>query len=132
MAGGVLNRTTPVTATAAVCVAMLGQDRALTLDEVCKTVQPLADYFRRRGWAVAGDENLTDRATVARTLRSLVSSGVLSCYSGGPHQVWGIRGKQHLGAAVYRNSAIHVLVVRAIAELALIKLAHTPHGGAST
>lgn len=127
-----LNRTTPVTATAAVCVAMLGQDRALTLDEVCATVAPLAHYLTARGWAVAGDENLTDRATVARTLSSLVDSGVLSCYSGGPNTVWGIGEEQHLVAAVYRNSAVHVLLVRAIAELALLELVQTPGGTTRT
>ena len=74
-----LNRATPVTATAAVCVAVLGGDRALTLEEVCATLAPLAQYLAARGWEVAGNENLTDRATVARTLRNLVDSGVLSC-----------------------------------------------------
>jgi glycerol-3-phosphate O-acyltransferase len=123
-----INRTTPVTATAAVCVAMLGEDRALTLDEVCATVAPLAHYLTARGWSVAGDENLTDRATVARTLKSLVASGVLSCYAGGPEAVWGIGDEQHLVAAVYRNSAVHVLLVRAIAELALQQLVQTPGG----
>jgi glycerol-3-phosphate O-acyltransferase len=123
-----INRTTPVTATAAVGVAMLGEDRSLTLDEVCATVAPLAHYLRARGWSVAGDENLTDRATVARTLKSLVDSGVLSCYARGPETVWGIGDEQHLVAAVYRNSAVHVLLVRAIAELALLQLVKTPGG----
>ena len=123
-----LNQTTPVTAAAAVCVAMLGQDRALTLDEVCATLAPLAHYLIARGWEVAGAESLTDPATVARTLRSLVDSGVLSCYSGGPNTVWGVGEEQHLVAAVYRNSAVHVLLVRAIAELALLELAQTPNG----
>ncbi|WP_324851350.1 1-acyl-sn-glycerol-3-phosphate acyltransferase [Mycobacterium sp.] len=127
-----LNRTTPVTATAAVCVALLGQDHALTLDEVCATLAPLAQYLTARGWEVAGAENLTDRPTVARTLRSLVESGVLSCYSGGPDTVWGIGEEQHLVAAVYRNSAVHVLLVRAIAELALLRLAQTPSGTTRT
>lgn len=127
-----LNQTTPVTATAAVCVAMLGQDRALTLDEVATTLAPLAHYLSARGCKVAGAENLNDRATVARTLRSLVDSGVLSCYSGGPETVWGIREEQHLVAAVYRNSAVHVLLVRAIAEMALLELAQTPSGTTRT
>ena len=48
-----LNQTTPVSATAAVCVALLGEDRALTLDEVCATVAPLARYLQARGWPVA-------------------------------------------------------------------------------
>ena len=37
-----LNRATPVTPTAAVCVAMLAADRALSLGEVLATVAPLA------------------------------------------------------------------------------------------
>jgi len=121
-----LNQTTPVTATAAVCVAMLGEDRALTLDEVCATVAPLADYLRVRGWPVAGGADLTDRATVSQTLHDLVGSGVLTCYAEGPTTVWGIGDDQHLIVAVYRNSAIHVLVMRAIAELALLAIVRTP------
>lgn len=127
-----INRTTPVTATAAVCVAMLGQDRALTLYQVCDTVAPLADYLHARGWPVAGGADLTNRATVSRTLRSLVDSGVLKVYARGPETVWGIGNNQHLIAAVYRNSAVHVLVVRAIAEVALVTLAHTPAGDTRT
>lgn len=121
-----LNQATPVTATAAVCVAMLGADRALTLDEVCATVAPLARYLRARGWPVAGGADLTDRATVSQTLHDLVGSGVLTCYSAGPTTVWGIGDDQHLIVAVYRNSAIHVLVMRAIAELALLAIMRTP------
>jgi glycerol-3-phosphate O-acyltransferase len=121
-----LNQATPVTATAAVCVAMLGEDRALTLDEVCATVAPLAGYLRARGWPVAGGADLTDRATVTQTLHDLVGSGVLTCYRGGSKTVWGIGADQHLIAGVYRNSAIHVLVMRAIAELALLAIARAP------
>jgi glycerol-3-phosphate O-acyltransferase len=121
-----LNQTTPVSATAAVCIAMLGEDRALTLDEVCATVAPLARYLGARGWPVAGGADLTDRATVSQTLHDLVGSGVLTSYSEGPETVWGIGDDQHLIVAVYRNSAIHVLVMRAIAELALLALVQTP------
>ena len=121
-----LNQTTPVCATAAVCVAMLGEDCALTLDEVCATVAPLARYLAARGWPVAGGADLTDRATVSQTLHDLVGSGVLTCYSGGPTTVWGIGDDQHLIVAVYRNSAIHVLFMRAIAELALLAIVQTP------
>src|ERR1700744_1892572 len=69
-----LNQATPVTATAAVCVAMLGADRALTLDEVCATVAPLARYLHGRGWPVAGNADLTERGTVSHTLHHLVGS----------------------------------------------------------
>lgn len=121
-----LNQATPVTATAAVCVAMLGEDRALTLDEVCATVAPLAHYLRLREWPVAGGADLTDRAAVSQTLHDLVGSGVLTCYADGPTTVWGIGDDQHLIVAVYRNSAIHVLLMRAIAEMALLAIARTP------
>ncbi|MDN5858874.1 MAG: 1-acyl-sn-glycerol-3-phosphate acyltransferase [Pseudonocardia sp.] len=124
-----LNRATPVTATAAVCVAMLGADSALTLDEVCATVAPLARYLTLRGWPVAAAADLTDRSTVRRTLQDLVSSGVLSCFAGGPQTVWGLAADQHLVAAVYRNSAVHVLLVRAVAELALLSIAREETGG---
>jgi glycerol-3-phosphate O-acyltransferase len=123
-----INRATPVTPTAAVCVALLAADRALTMAEVLATVEPLADYLQRRGWPVAGAANLTDRSTVRRALQELVASGVLTCYSGGTETVWGVGADQHLVAAVYRNGAIHVLVVRAIAELALVAVARRQEG----
>ena len=63
---------------------------------------------------------------MSQTLHDLVGSGVLTCYSEGPTTVWGIGDDQHLIVAVYRNSAIHVLVMRAIAELALLAIVQTP------
>jgi glycerol-3-phosphate O-acyltransferase len=86
-------------------------------------VRPLADYIRARGWPVAGGATLTDRSTLRWALRELVRSGVLTSYSGGSETVWGIGEDQHLIAAMYRNSAIHVLLLRAIAELALLAVA---------
>ena len=47
---------------------VLGADRALTLDEVCATVAPLADYLTARKWPIAGGLDLTDRPTVERSL----------------------------------------------------------------
>jgi glycerol-3-phosphate O-acyltransferase len=120
-----INSATPVTPTAAVCIALLAADRALTLDEVLDTVRPLAVYIRGRGWPVAGGANLTDRSTLRWALRELVRSGVLTCYTGGNETVWAIGADQHLVAAVYRNSAIHVLLMRAIVELSVLALAES-------
>src|SRR6201997_5011548 len=91
-----INRAAPVTPTAAVCVALLAADRALTLDGVLDTVRPLADYLRRRGWRIAGGAELTDRSTVRHTLQQLVASGVLTSYAEGTEAVWGIGPRQHL------------------------------------
>jgi glycerol-3-phosphate O-acyltransferase len=126
-----LNRATPVTPTAAVCVAMLAADRALSLGEVLATVAPLADYLSRRGWPIAGAATLTDAMTVRRALTDLVSSGVLTSYSGGDETVWAVGPDQHLTAAFYRNGAIHTLVVRAIAELTLLWIADGAYAGAA-
>ncbi len=118
-----INRATPVTATGVVCLALLAADRSLTLDEVLGTVAPLARYLEGRGWPVAGGVNLTDRATIRRTLQELVASGVLESYAAGTETIWGVGAHQHLVASFYRNTTVHVLVDRAIGELSLVAAA---------
>ncbi len=115
-----INRATPVTPTAVVSLALLGADRSLSISEVLATVQPLASYIAARNWAVAGAADLTNRSTIRWTLHQLVASGVVSVYDAGTEAVWGISAHQHLVAAFYRNTAIHILVDRAIAEMALL------------
>jgi glycerol-3-phosphate O-acyltransferase len=115
-----INRATPVTPTAVVSLALLGADRSLSLSEVLATVQPLASYIAARNWTVAGAADLTNRSTIRWTLHQLVASGVVSVYDAGTEAVWGIGEDQHLVAAFYRNTAIHILVDRAIAETALL------------
>ncbi|MFC7359023.1 lysophospholipid acyltransferase [Nocardioides astragali] len=130
-----LNRATPVTVTAIVSLALLGADRALTVDEVLDTVEPLATYIEARRWPVAGAADLRDRSTIRRALAELARSGVLATYDGGSEPVWKIDDDQHLVAAFYRNTVIHILVERAIGELALLTVselepdAELPEGG---
>ncbi len=124
-----INRATPVTPTAAVCVALLAADRALTLDETVATVHPLARHLEERGWAMAGGADLTDRATVRRALGELDASGVLVGFAGGRDTVWGIAPHQHLVASVYRNSAVHALLTRGVVELALQAVASDETAG---
>jgi glycerol-3-phosphate O-acyltransferase len=120
-----INRATPVTPTAVVSLALLGADRSLSLSEVLATVRPLASYIAARNWSVAGAADLTNRSTIRWTLHQLVASGVVSVYDAGTEPVWGIGVDQHLVAAFYRNTAIHILVDRAIAETALLAAAET-------
>ncbi|CAM3672607.1 lysophospholipid acyltransferase [Nocardioides zeicaulis] len=130
-----LNRATPVTVTAIVSLALLGADRALTVDEVLDTVEPLAAYIDARHWPVAGAADLRDRSTIRRALSELARSGVLTAYDQGTEPVWKIGDDQHLVAAFYRNTVIHILVERAIGELALLTVselepgAELPDGG---
>jgi glycerol-3-phosphate O-acyltransferase len=118
-----INRATPVTPTAVVSLALLGADRSLSISEVLATVQPLASYITAGNWKVAGAADLTNRSTIRWTLHQLVASGVVSVYDAGTEAVWGIGEDQHLVAAFYRNTAIHILVDRAIAETALLAAA---------
>jgi glycerol-3-phosphate O-acyltransferase len=115
-----INRATAVTPTAVVSLALLGADRSLSISEVLATVRPLASYIAARNWVVAGAADLTNRSTIRWTLHQLVASGVVSVYDAGTEPVWGIGTDQHLVAAFYRNTAIHILVDRAIAETALL------------
>ncbi|BBX96138.1 putative acyltransferase plsB1 [Mycobacterium lacus] len=124
-----INRATPVTPTAVVNLALLGADRSLSISEVLATVRPLASYIAARNWTVAGAADLTNRSTIRWTLHQLVSSGVVSVYDAGTEAVWGIGADQHLVAAFYRNTAIHILVDRAIAEMALLAAVELSEGG---
>jgi glycerol-3-phosphate O-acyltransferase len=118
-----INRATAVTPTAVVNLALLGADRSLSITEVLDTVAPLASYIAARNWTVAGAADLTNRSTIRWTLHQLVASGVVNVYDAGTEAVWGIGEDQHLVAAFYRNTAIHILVDRAIAETALLAAA---------
>jgi glycerol-3-phosphate O-acyltransferase len=95
----------------------------MSISEVLATVQPLASYIAARNWSVAGAADLTNRSTLRWTLHQLVASGVVNVYDAGTEAVWGIGADQHLVAAFYRNTAIHILVDRAIAETALLAAA---------
>jgi glycerol-3-phosphate O-acyltransferase len=124
-----INRATSVTPTAVVSLALLGADRSLSISEVLSTVRPLASYIAARNWMVAGAADLTNRSTIRWTLHQLVASGVVSVYDAGTEAVWGIGTDQHLVAAFYRNTAIHILVDRAIAETALLAAAEVSEDG---
>lgn len=124
-----INMATPVTPTAIVCIALLGADRALTVEEILQTVHPMADYLRRRNWKTAGGANLMDRATLRHALRDLVDTGVVESFTG-TTTVWGIAPGEELTAAIYRNTAVHVLVNRAITEIVLSRFAEGEEIGA--
>ena len=53
---------------------------------------------------------------------------MLTAYDRGTEPVWKIGDDQHLVAAFYRNTAIHILVERAIGELALLTVSELEPG----
>ena len=115
-----INRVTPITATSLVTLALLGSgDRALSLDETMRAVQPLHDYVRRRRLPTTGSPEIDTSAGIARVLGGLIENGIVTSYAGGPETVYAISQGQHLAAAYYRNTVIHFFVNAAIVELAL-------------
>jgi glycerol-3-phosphate O-acyltransferase len=115
-----INRVTPVTATALVTLALLGmRDRALTLGQVRRVLEPLRAYLAERGLPHSGDVLRTETG-VRRVLGALAGQHVVTVYAGGEEPVYAIERGQHLVAAFYRNSAIHHFVDRAVAELVLL------------
>lgn len=112
-----INEATPVMPTALVIVALLGAERALTLDELVRAVEPLAGYVARRGYPVTGGIDPAERSRLRSSLDELVGRGVAVCYDEGIEAVWRLDPGQELVAAFYRNTAIHVFVNRAIVEL---------------
>ncbi|MDN5858818.1 MAG: glycerol-3-phosphate 1-O-acyltransferase, partial [Pseudonocardia sp.] len=119
-----INRVTPVVATALVTLALLGvRDRALTLGQVRRVLEPVQAYLAERdliGSARVSMQSLRTDAGLRRVLGALTESKVVTTYAGGEEPVYGIERGSHLVAAFYRNSAIHHFVNRAIAELALL------------
>jgi glycerol-3-phosphate O-acyltransferase len=115
-----INRVTPAVPTAVVTLALLGAERALTLDETIEALAPIIGYLSSHPTTphMLGSQ-LRDAGWVRKTLDELTDAGVLKRFTGGDQTVWHIAPDQHLVAAFYRNTLIHLLVNRAIAELAM-------------
>ncbi|HYH52301.1 MAG TPA: 1-acyl-sn-glycerol-3-phosphate acyltransferase, partial [Acidimicrobiia bacterium] len=124
-----INRVTPVTPTSLLTLALLGLgDRALTPADIRSVLDPLLDYVAVRKLPQAGTADLTTAAGVQKALDGLVSTKVVSRYTGGAEPVYRIGEDQHLVAAYFRNRIIHFFVTRAITELVLLHLIHPPVG----
>jgi glycerol-3-phosphate O-acyltransferase len=116
-----INAVTPITVNALVTLALLGvHERALTLGEVRRALEPVLGYIARRGLPGGELETLREDAGLAAVLEQLSLARVVTVYRGGLEPVYSIESGAHLEAAFYRNSAVHWFVNRAIAELAIL------------
>jgi glycerol-3-phosphate O-acyltransferase len=124
-----INRVTPVTPTSLLTLALLGLgDRALTPGEIRSVLDPLLDYVAVRKLPQAGTVDLASTRGLQPALDALVSTKVVTRFSGGVEPVYGIGENQHLVAAYSRNRIIHFFVTRAITELVLLHLVRRPVG----
>ena len=130
-----INRATPVTAPALVTMALLGaEDRALTLDEVRASLEPLTTYVARRGFPATDGTTSTEPRAVRHALEALERQGLADRFAEGVEPVWRVSPSRHLEAAFYRNSIAHFFVNRALVELIAVSAVEErcadPIGGA--
>ncbi|MEW6475580.1 MAG: 1-acyl-sn-glycerol-3-phosphate acyltransferase [Actinomycetota bacterium] len=124
-----INRVTPITPTSLLTLALLGLgDRALTPAEIRSVLDPLLDYVAVRKLPQAGTVDLAAPGGLQPALEALVSTRVVTRFTGGVEPVYGIGENQHLVAAYSRNRIIHFFVTRAITELVLLHLVRRPVG----
>jgi glycerol-3-phosphate O-acyltransferase len=124
-----INRVTPLTPTSLLTLALLGiGDRALTPAEIRSVLDPLLDYVAVRKLPQAGTVDLATPGGLRPALDALVSTKVVTRFTGGVEPVYGIGENQHLVAAYSRNRIIHFFVTRAITELVLLHLIRKPVG----
>jgi len=114
-----INRVTPITPISLVTIALLGTDRAVTVDETVTMLSGLVGHVERRGLPISEPINLSDPGVVSSALDALVDHGVVSRAEGGRETVYAIGSDQHLAAAYYRNTIVHFFTTGAIGELGL-------------
>ncbi|WP_280336386.1 glycerol-3-phosphate 1-O-acyltransferase [Nocardia wallacei] len=124
-----INAVTPITVNALVTLALLGvHERALTLGEVRRVLEPVRGYIQRRGLPSGELDTLSADHALAVVLEQLSLARVVTVYRGGLEPVYSIEAGAHLEAAFYRNSAVHWFVNRAILELAILAAVEAPEG----
>ena len=119
-----INAVTPVTPSAMLTFALLDNgDRAITVEEGRRILQPLLKYIQRRKLPMTQQVNLDDHGPLRDTLRNLVQEGVVTQYDGPAERVFYVSLDHQHEAAFYRNTVIHFFINRAITELAVIQAA---------
>lgn len=114
------NNVTPVIPTALLALVLTGaHPRALTRDELFAQVRLQRDWARGRGVLLAPEVNELDEERFSSLLDGMVEMEVVDVFDEGRDTLYSINENKHYEASYYRNTAIHVFVEKAIAELAL-------------
>ncbi|HTO68801.1 MAG TPA: 1-acyl-sn-glycerol-3-phosphate acyltransferase [Myxococcota bacterium] len=114
-----INAVTPLTPASVACSVLVGAGkRALSQTDFETQVARLLDYARERGIGSTAEVAAGAQAVVETASRALSATGVLERYDGGVEPVYYVGPTGRHAASYYRNTAIHFLVNRAIADLA--------------
>lgn len=118
------NEVSPITGIAIVTFALLAAgQRAVTLDRIFDYVGLVVGHAREREQPLTQSAELNSPEQVREVLGELIRTGVVTCYDKGNEVVYSVAEGQHLTAAFYRNSMLHFVLDRAIAELAVLTAA---------
>lgn len=118
------NRVTPITLASLVTLILLGTaPRALTASEMRLQLKRLVAWAAERGIRMTSDFEPDNQKQLAELTEILVTKSFITRYDQGPETVFAITPEQHGTAGYYRNTIIHHFVVKAIAELALARVA---------
>jgi glycerol-3-phosphate O-acyltransferase len=124
-----INGATPVTSVALVTTVLLGtKGMALTTSQVHTALEGVFAYLDARHVPVVDSvAGLRDLSGVEATLLTLAGpGGVVTRVEGARDTVWRIETKNQLAATFYRNSIIHVFLISALCEIAMVLAAHEP------
>lgn len=128
-----INQSIPVTPVALVTTLLLGtKGVALTTSQVHSALAGALDYLERRGVPlVSSAASLRTMEGVQSTLRALSApGGIVTRVEGARSEVWLIEPKNQLAATFYRNSIIHVFLVSAVCEIAIVLAVRSAQGEA--
>jgi glycerol-3-phosphate O-acyltransferase len=113
-----INAVTPLTPAALACSVLLGAGkRALGEAEFIAQAARLIDYARERGIGLTPEVAAGAEAALRHATDALSGTGVIEKYAGGVEPVYYVTEKGRHAASYYRNTVIHFMLVRAIAEL---------------
>ena len=126
-----VNRVTPITLSSLLSMVLLGSaPRALTADELWSELQALTEWAQARGIRLTRHVLTEDNAQIDVLTDKMVINGLLTRYDDGPERVYAIAADNHGVAGYYRNTIAHFFVIKAIAELALMRMAFRKLAGA--
>ena len=93
----------------------------MTSKELQAAVRFTTKWARERDIRLSPDLEKGSLEDVRETVDNLVQSGLLLRHDSGQHQIYAIEPSQHPIASYYRNTVVHHLLYKAIAELAIFK-----------
>lgn len=122
-----INQATPITGIALVTFALLATGgRSIPRERLARFAAMLVSHAQLREQPLADSAALEDPAALDAVLDTLMETGVINRFDGGPVPVYGIAEGQHIGAAFYRNSMLHFVLERAIAEVSAMSAVSAP------